>query len=44
MVVGDITNDDVRHKLISETVSKFGQLDILVSDLAFSNCIVPAKK
>ena len=30
IVVGDITNVDVQKKIIEETVSKFGKLDILV--------------
>jgi len=32
IVVGDISNDDVRQKLIKETVQQFGKLDILVNN------------
>lgn len=31
VVVGDISNDDVRQKLVNETVQQFGKLDVLVS-------------
>jgi len=31
-VVGDITKDDVRQKLVNETIEKFGKLDILFNN------------
>jgi len=32
VVVGDIAKDDVRQKLVNETVEKFGKLDVLVNN------------
>jgi len=31
-VVGDITKDDVRQKLVNETIEKFGKLDVLFNN------------
>jgi len=32
MVVGDITKQDVREKLVNETIQQFGRLDVLVNN------------
>jgi len=32
IVVGDITNKDVRDKLVNETIQQFGRLDVLVNN------------
>jgi len=36
MCVGDLAKDDVRAKIINETIREFGQLDVLVNNAAFS--------
>jgi len=36
IVVGDITNQDVREKLVKETVKQFGRLDVLVNNAGIS--------
>jgi len=37
VVVGDVTEDQVRQRLINETVEKFGRLDVLVNNAAVSH-------
>jgi NAD(P)-dependent dehydrogenase (short-subunit alcohol dehydrogenase family) len=37
VVVGDVTDPEVREKLIKETVDKFGRLDVLVNNVGFCN-------
>jgi NAD(P)-dependent dehydrogenase (short-subunit alcohol dehydrogenase family) len=37
IVVGDIAKDEVRQKLINETVQHFGKLDVLVNNAALYN-------
>jgi NAD(P)-dependent dehydrogenase (short-subunit alcohol dehydrogenase family) len=37
MVVGDIGSEDVRQKLINETVQQFGKLDVLVNNAGIWN-------
>jgi len=36
IVVGDITKQDVREKMVNETIQKFGQLDVLVNNAGIS--------
>jgi len=36
IVIGDITNQDVREKLVKETVQQFGRLDVLVNNAGIS--------
>jgi NAD(P)-dependent dehydrogenase (short-subunit alcohol dehydrogenase family) len=35
VVVGDVTQENVRNQLINDTVKEFGQLDVLVNNAAF---------
>jgi len=41
IVVGDITKQDVREKLVNETVQQFGRLDVLVNNAGVSTMPVP---
>jgi len=36
-VVGDVTNQDVREKMIKETIENFGRLDVLVNNAGIMN-------
>jgi len=37
IVIGDITKDDVRQKIINESIEKFGKLDVLVNNAGLWN-------
>jgi len=37
VVTGDVTDANVRERLIKETIEKFGQLDVLVNNVGFCN-------
>ena len=38
-IIGDITNEEIRSKLIDETVKKFGKLNVLVGILTLFHLI-----
>ena len=39
-VIGDITKQDVREKMVNETIEKFGRLDVLVNNAGIMNATI----